>query len=321
MKKILKNDNAKEENIIDKETDNMAETDNENADDMSDILSDIEIIETENHNIDNNLSSDNEKSESSKGKKRHKKPLIITVAVVCILALAATFSWYLYTKDNHADKKDIKIMTPYFLYLLNPDDKNSLQFSVGNIHPGEVKQIVFCVSNKKPDDVSDGSIDIARESNFNYDLEFIYTENLLVNYNIYELKKSSYSDEADIPEDGIVVDGVDNVYWQKMIKDGETSAAPLSYTRDETATRLNELFGNDGTGIFNKGKYFLYQNDTNGNPLALEYKNTDGVSQYEYDYYLLEISWQDGVDFSKYTKETDLVYVVVNAKQPKPVEK
>ena len=82
-----------------------------------------------------------------------------------------------------------------------------------------------------------------------------------------------------------------------------------------------ELFGSDGTGIFNKGKYFLYQNDTNGNPLALEYKNSDGVSQYEYDYYLLEISWQDGVDFSKYTKETDLVYVVVNAKQPKPVEK
>ena len=69
----MKNDNAKEENIIDIETDNIVGTANENAADMSDILSDIEIIETENHNIDNNLSSDNEKSESGNGKNRQKE--------------------------------------------------------------------------------------------------------------------------------------------------------------------------------------------------------------------------------------------------------
>lgn len=289
---------------------NMADADknkiNKKSDNLSDVLSDIE---------------DNGEDNKESGKRKYKKPIIITMMIICILALAVTYSWYLYSRDNHADSKDVQIMTPYFLYLLNPDDKNSLQLSVGNIHPGEVKQVVFCVSNKKPDDVTDSSIDIARESKFNYDLEFIYTQNLLVNYDIYELQKSDYTDESDIPDDGIVVEGIDSVYWQKMKNDDETTAKPLKFTKDETAARLNELFRDDTSGIFNKGKYLLYQKDTNGNPLGLEYKNINGVHKYEYDYYLLEISWQEGVDFSKYTKETDLVYVVVNAKQPEPVEK
>lgn len=255
---------------------------------------------------------------------KRKKPIIITCLVICVMAMAASYSWYKYTTDNHGDKKDVKIMTPYFLYLLNPDDQHSLQFTVGDIHPGEVKKVVFCVSNKKPvDGEPDSSIDIARESKFNYDLEFIYTENLKVNYDIYELSKSSYTNEADIPDDGIVVEGVDNVFWQKKIPDPAVDpvAHPLTVKRDETDTRLQEIFGDNTTGILNKGKYLLYQEDAENNPLGLEYKTVDGNKQYEYDYYLLEISWEDGVDFSKYTKETDLVYVVVNAKQPKPVQK
>lgn len=269
----------------------------------------IEIVD-----LDDNKSDEAVKSSK---KKKKKKPVIIAAVVAMLLAMVATFSWYLFNKDSHADTKDIKIMTPYFLYLLNPDDKTSLQFSVGNIHPGEVKQVVICVSNKKPDDVSDGSVDIARESKFNYDLEFVHTENLKVNYDIYELQKDSYTDTADIPSNGILVDGVDGVYWTKMETDGNVN--PLTPTKDETTSRLNTVFPEGTDGVFNKGKYLLYQYDSNGVQMGLEYKDNGTDKKYEFDYYLVEISWEKNVNFSEYTKETDLLYVIVNAKQPKPV--
>lgn len=269
----------------------------------------IEIVD-----LDDNKSDEAVKSSK---KKKKKKPVIIAAVVTMLLAMVATFSWYLFNKDSHADTKDIKIMTPYFLYLLNPDDKTSLQFSVGNIHPGEVKQVVICVSNKKPDDVSDGSVDIARESKFNYDLEFVHTENLKVNYDIYELQKDSYTDTADIPSNGILVDGVDGVYWTKMETDGNVN--PLTPTKDETTSRLNTVFPEGTDGVFNKGKYLLYQYDSNGVQMGLEYKDDGTDKKYEFDYYLVEISWEKNVNFSEYTKETDLLYVIVNAKQPKPV--
>lgn len=269
----------------------------------------IEIVD-----LDDNKSDEAVKSSK---KKKKKKPVIIAAVVTMLLAMVATFSWYLFNKDSHADTKDIKIMTPYFLYLLNPDDKTSLQFSVGNIHPGEVKQVVICVSNKKPDDVSDGSVDIARESKFNYDLEFVHTENLKVNYDIYELQKDSYTDTADIPSNGILVDGVDGVYWTKMETDGNVN--PLTPTKDETTSRLNTVFPEGTDGVFNKGKYLLYQYDSNGVQMGLEYKDNGTDKKYEFDYYLVEISWEKNVNFSEYTKETDLLYVIVNAKQPKPV--
>ncbi len=51
--------------------------------------------------------------------------------------------------------------------------------------------------------------------------------------------------------------------------------------------------------------------------MKLAYNN----GTYEYDYYLIEVTWQDISDFDAYKKETDLVYVVVNAKQPRPTER
>ncbi len=272
--------------------------------------------------------SEKKLKENPKGKKYNKRKLnkkIVTVSVLItvFLAVGATFTWYLFTKDNHGDRKEINIMTPYFLYLLNPDDTTSLQFSVGNLHPGETKQIVICVSNKRPADVEDDSIDIARESKFNYDLEFIYTENLPVNYDIYELEKKEYVNEADVPDEGILVEGVSSdtnkVYWtkKKQIIDGTEKTNPLTITRDVTKERLKSVFGEENPpGVINKGKYLLYQYDGQSEPkqMGLEYKD----NTYEFDYYLIEITWKDGVMFSDYTKETDLIYVVVNAKQPEP---
>lgn len=262
----------------------------------------------------NELKQNKDKEDTEDCKKKHrkrnrKKPVLITLVLLLFVAIGATYTWYLFRRDNQGDRENIEVMAPYFLYLLNPDDVSSLKFSVGNIHPGEVKQIVICVSNKKPDDVEDGSIDIARESKFNYDLEFMYTENLSVNYDIYELKKYKLNEDDEIKDDYIIVNGIDNAYWKKN--------SPLKITRDVTKERLNSVFGTETPeGVVNKGRYLLYQEDGQSKPLGLEYKD----NTYEYDYYLIEISWKDGVKFTDYTKETDLIYVVVNAKQPKPKE-
>ena len=272
--------------------------------------------------MDKEISKKKEKRTRKKTGK--KKTLLLSIAVCIVLALGMSFSWYRFSIDNHADTYDVEIMTPYFLYLLNPDDTTSLQFSVGNIHPGETKKIVICVSNKRPSDVQDDSIDIARQSKFSYDLEFIHTENLKVNYDIYELEKSSYENISVIPDEGIVVDGVSGYYWtiKPFVNEaGETLYTPLEITKDVTDTRIDEVFQGNSSGVFNKGKYYLYQYDRNGDEMALEYKYENDQWKYEFDYYLIEISWQDGVNFSEYTKETDLLYVVVNAKQPKPIEK
>lgn len=280
----------------------------------------IEFIDTDEEKLNIDIESENGLKNGKKKKERRirRKPLLLAFVVTIILAYATSFSWYKYNRENHGETKDLDIMTPYFLYLMNPDESTSLQFTVGNIHPGEVKQIIICVSNKRPVDVTDFSIDIARESEFNYDLEFIYTENLAVNYDIYELNKSTYENESDIPEEGIVIEGVDGSYWTKMTSDPDAlDIVPLSPTKDETETRLNEVFPLGYDGVYNKGKYLMYQQDSKGDPLGLKYEN----EEYEFDYYLVEISWKDNVSFSEYTKETDVMYVVVNAKQPKPVEK
>lgn len=252
---------------------------------------------------------------------RNKKLIVISLIITVFLVFGTSFGWYLFTKDNHADRLDAEIMAPYFLYLLNPDDEYSLQFSVGNIHPGETKEIVICVSNKRPTDVSDNSIDIARESKFNYDLEFIYTENLPVNYKIYELNKHNMSDSGNYSEDSIVVEGVEDFYWNKndARKNSDGTPKPLSITKNVTDERLSQVFGQeDISGVVNKGNYLLYQEDGQAKPepLGLEYKN----EEYEFDYYLIEVTWKDGISFNDYTKETDLLYVVVNAKQPLPKE-
>lgn len=268
-----------------------------------------------------------EKTENSPNRKRlgKKKLIYLAILVAGFLAYEFSFAWYRFSSDEHAETDSIEIMTPYFLYLMNSDDQTSLQFSVGNLHPGEVKQIVICVSNKRPVDVTDSSIDIARVSEFAYDLEFVYTENLAVNYDIYELDKSSYVDEAEIPEGGILVEDVNGFFWtKKKYADVTDPDNPTDITKklvpdkDVTETRLESVFGVSESGydhIFNHGRYMLYQKDGNGEALGLKYD-----VDYEYDYYLIEITWKDGVNFSEYTKETDLLYVIVNAKQPKPLE-
>lgn len=257
-----------------------------------------------------------------------KKPFFIVISMILFIAIGGSFAWYLLSGQKHkADTDELKIMSPYFLYLLNPDDSSSLQFSVGNIHPGEVKQVVICVSNQKPTDSVETVIDIAKDSDFNYDLEFIYTENLPLDYKVYELTKNSYDESDEVPDGSILIEDVDDFYWTKRLASDSSTVTNLS-DKNVSEERWEAVFNvdtnGDGTidksdysGVENKGQYLLFQTDAIGAELHLTYKN----SKYEYDYYLIEMSWKENANFSDNAKETDLLYVVVNAKQPEPTKK
>ena len=199
-------------------------------------------------------------------------------------------------------------MMPYFLYLLNPGDEKSLSVSIGNIHPGEVKKMVIAVSNHNED--VQNPFEVAKENDFNYQLELAYTENLPVNYNIYELVADDTGDIPVYDERGTVIKN----FSKKSIN-------PLSST-NVSEDRQNEMYGSNKTGIVNLGKYELFEYDGDNSKLHL-FSDVDknGNVNYAMDYYMIEVKWQDGMDFSAYAKETDLVYVIVKALQPRPTEK
>lgn len=248
----------------------------------------------------------------------NKKKKIIVLSVCICLALAVmggTMAWYLREDAKRARTEQATVMAPYNLYLLNPNARDTLQFAVGNLHPGEIKQTVICVSNKRPDnytgDVS-SMTELAKDSEFGYDLMLVHTENLAVNYAIYPLIRHDIQKGVTLPKGSIIMDDdtKDVYYWTK--DDEESMLAGEDITAD-----MRARVKTDGEGIVNAGTYWLSDDDS----MMLSYETGwDGEEDgYEYDYYLIEINWKDINDFDAYRKETDLVYVVVNAKQPRPI--
>ena len=170
-------------------------------------------------------------------------------------------------------------------------------------------------------------------------MELIYTSNIPVNYDIYELEvlDESTIDTDNLSDDILAVSGKEplkkdesgnplpqndiTMYFSKMSEIDE-NGDKIYYDKmsfeDVTESRLRTVFGNvDLTDTVNKGTYELYRTNAADEDLSLVY-NSEG---YDYDYYLSEISWKDeNIAFDNYTKETDLIYVVVNAKQPEPQE-
>ena len=82
------------------------------------------------------------------------KKKIWIAAILCVLCLAVgggTMAWYLREDVKQAETDGVEIMAPYNLYLMNPNARDSLEFAVGNLHPGEMKHTVICVSNRVPE--------------------------------------------------------------------------------------------------------------------------------------------------------------------------
>ena len=267
-------------------------------------------------------------SRADRRKREGKKAWLVACLALVMVMLAGTLAWYVLNAIREIDSKDTEVMTPYLLYLLNPTDEKSLALTVGNLHPGETKQAVICVSSQKPEDI--GIMTISKDSEFSYELELAYTENLAVDYNVYELKLVEAEAGDGTTSDGLILvqdeNGENTKYFKKA---GNEKLANANV--DVNAKRQEEMYGGDETSrqsIVNLGQYDLYQADAAGNNLKLNTKvfvENDEV-QYDKDYYLIEITWKQtdangaSIQFDDYRKETDLVYVIVKAMQPEPKE-
>lgn len=252
-----------------------------------------------------------------------KKKIIILSVCICLalVVMGGTLAWYSRQDDKRAQTEKATVMAPYNLYLLNPNGRDMLQFAVGNLHPGEKKETVICVSNRRPGRESEegeqedeiNMSDLVKDSKFGYDLMLVYTENLAINYTVYPLERHDRSDEDVLDEDDYIADGVDEYYWTKKVDEEE---AEMALTGKFMTADMRKSVGTDEPGIVNAGAYWISTDDT----MELEYKvDENGDDKYENDYYLIEIDWKDIANFDSYRKETDMVYVVVNAKQPRPI--
>ena len=264
----------------------------------------------------------------SRAKVARRKAWLLLCLSCVILVLTGTMAWYVLDAIREVDSKDTEVMTPYLLYLLNPTDEESLALTVGNLHPGETKQALICVSSQRPEDI--GIMTISKDSEFSYELELAYTENLAVDFHVYELEQVEAGNGSQGSNAFIVVED-ENGQNQKQFKKAGSGVELEKADLNINEKRQEEMYG--GTEetrkeIVNLGQYDLYQTDANDEMLKLNTNVSvqNGQVTYDKDYYLIEIQWKETngsgepIHFEDYRKETDLVYVIVKAMQPKPEE-
>lgn len=238
--------------------------------------------------------------------------MIVAMTLVMILILVAvTYTWYTLLQNRRVNSEERDVMTPYYLYLVDKNGTDSLNLTVGNLHPGETKQIVIGVTNQKPNGAGGSSYTIAKDSIFHYDLELTYTSNLPLNYTVYAENASATGADTR------------TISWtDKDNKEGEKIFQKItrneSLSSEMTTKNNTEMY--QSNEVVNKGQYDIY--DKNGDS-DFQLKTTvdeNGNVNFGLDYYLIELSWKDGIQFADYLKETDLMYVIVNAKQLEPKE-
>lgn len=257
---------------------------------------------------------------------RRYKIMLWCALVAIIVGCTATFAWY-GASERQADSAPAEVMKPYYLTLRNPSDTASLELSIGNLFPGDMKQVVFCVSNKNNEA---SGLDMG-VTNFEYSIELIHTENLALQYRIYELTSASEGETDAIAaldkvtitnEDNTTTETTEVTYWKKK------SATAL--TGEDVSDIRHTQVGLTGTMPVNAGKYTSYTKsntvDSEGNALSLELEagqDENGNPTFDSQYFLIEIDWVDGSasQFEKYEKETDMIYLLVEALQPKPEKK
>ena len=79
------------------------------------------------------------------------------------------------------------------------------------------------------------------------------------------------------------------------------------------------MYSDNVSNTVNLGTYDIYDK-TSGSDFQLNSKVENNNVVFDLNYYLIELSWQEGIQFSDYLKETDLMYVIVNAMQLEPQE-
>lgn len=281
-------------------------------------LSKLESVENEKAGGDNPENGNMPKKAMNS---TNKKLILAAVIEACILLLLS-FAWYYYVSNRNLVSEDREVMVPYYLYLLDETQSEYFQLQVVNMHPDEKKQVVVCVSNKDKDK-SELSYSVGRESEFNYELEFAYTQNVPLDYTVYELKPIPLDQNGNVSAEDQTKELVymdSGTVWEK-VSDSTGKIKPLELDQtassQETKDNNTEMYGD--TDVVNRAQYDIYKKDAGGNLLQLKTTLNGTQSEFEYDYYLIEITWKPEIKtFSQYLKETDLVYVIVKAVQPRP---
>lgn len=244
-------------------------------------------------------------------RKTRKKQYIILVSMLgAFLLLLISFAWYYFKIDREANSEEGKVMGSYYLYLLD-EEADSLRLTIGSMHPGETKYVIVGVSNR-PAEASGLEYIIGKESAFAYKFELAYTQNLPVKYKVYEL----------LDEIGGAFQVQDPVSKKKRALSKyvmEKSEESASLTEENN----KEMYGDEAVStsdVTNYVQYELYSDDSKGDSLHLATTQAGLITSYELDYYLIEMTWEDGIEFQDFIKETDLIYVNVRAVQPKPTE-
>lgn len=249
-------------------------------------------------------------------KKQTTRRLKAAVAIMSVVALmfSTGYAWYLHSAKNIVTEQSA-IMTPYTLYLLDGNTQEYLQLSVGDIHPGETKQVVVCVSSH---DINKETT--SKDGVFQYNIELAYTQNLPITYRMYELESV---DQANVAEGTNYVTSqyttvqdngnmLTTTYYFAKKRD-----IPLVPAADVSEEYNNEMYGDSFAAVVNKGKYDIYDQRNDGSPFTL---SLGGTVEDEYNYYLVEMSIDVNVNLDRFAKETDLIYLIAKAKLPKPSE-
>lgn len=225
-----------------------------------------------------------------------------------MIMLAIGFAWYKFL-IKHTDTEELQIMTPYTLYLLNSGATDTLELSVGGIHPKETKQIVVCVSSH---DANASDANAVKDGVFPYTLELIHTDNIGLTYLVYPLTLLQEEPDSDgenhVVSDYTVLEGVNRVVKTAYFEKGAVLSGDTSKSADYQA----EMYGAENvSSVVNKGTYCIFAEDEFELSLSDENKR--------YNYFLIELQW-DVEETDEKSKETDLVYLVAKAGVPKPVE-
>ncbi len=231
--------------------------------------------------------------------------LVGSVWMLVMLLIGGSYAWYS-AKSKEAESKAADVMKPYYLTLLNPSETDNLQLAVGSLMPGKKKQVVFCVSNKRNE--QNQQINMGG-SDFAYSIELVYTNNLALKYEIYGLQKVDLADnDTIITNDTVIQDGEEVVLTEFWEKDANAlTGTNVSEQRQEQMEVTEQ--------VWNKGTYISYEE----NPQLYLRTSENG---YASQYFVLEITWEEaaGSNFEQYEKETDMIYLLVKALQPEPVE-
>lgn len=251
---------------------------------------------------------------------KNKRKVIATSVLIVFNMLLLSFAWYYYQTHLVFQSEEREVMPPYCLYLVDSNGTDALQLTIGNLHPGEKKQIVVGVSNKAVDGGNQDSFNIARDSMFNYELELAYTKNLPVDYKVYSLAEVEGTNQENALNDNLVVVELETGEGQPVSKVFTKTLLNKNAAESDKITdkNNNDMYG--GSGVVNIGQYDVYDKTSNASFDLTTNVDETGKVNFDLDYYLIEINWQQGISFSDYLKETDLVYVMVKALQLEPIE-